>query len=84
MCKRVCGESACVDEETVAEWKAGLPDLVAGYAPRDIFNVDETALITEFCLIAHSRLNTKSATARRRVRRGSQLYYVVMLMEQKN
>ncbi|XP_071497551.1 tigger transposable element-derived protein 6-like [Diadema antillarum] len=42
---RVCGESAGVNEEIVGRWKdETLPTLIGHYAPRDIFNADETGL----------------------------------------
>jgi hypothetical protein len=40
----VCGESSSVDAETI-EWKQGqVLELLKGYPPRDIFNVDEVGL----------------------------------------
>jgi hypothetical protein len=40
----VCGESADVCEETVAEWREKLCALMDGYELKDIANCDETAL----------------------------------------
>ena len=40
----LCGESASVDQETLADWKLRLPDITRGYGPEDIFNADETGL----------------------------------------
>ena len=38
----ICGESGCVDEEVVQSWKSCLPDITAGYATCDIYNMDES------------------------------------------
>lgn len=38
------GESSSVSEQTVIEWKKKLPQITSGYAPRDIFNIDEFGL----------------------------------------
>ncbi len=38
------GESGDVDEKVVSDWKEKLPELCKGYAPCDIFNMDETIL----------------------------------------
>lgn len=38
----VSGESREVREETVESWKARLPQILAGYSPEDILNMDET------------------------------------------
>ena len=40
----VCGESASVSQTTVDEWCKKVPDLITGYDPRDIYNMDETGL----------------------------------------
>ena len=37
------GEEADVDGTVVADWREKLPDLIRGYDPKDIFNMDETA-----------------------------------------
>ena len=36
------GESGEVREETVESWKERLPQILAGYSPEDILNMDET------------------------------------------
>ena len=36
------GESGEVREETVKSWKKRLPQILAGYSPEDILNMDET------------------------------------------
>lgn len=38
------GERGDVKQATITEWKDKLPTLCAGYAPKDIFNMDETGL----------------------------------------
>lgn len=40
----VCGESGSVCQETVNDWKDRLPDILRGYDPKDVFNMDETGL----------------------------------------
>ena len=40
----VCGERGSVDNATVTSWKEKLPTILEGYAPRDIYNMDETGL----------------------------------------
>lgn len=42
--KVLSGESADVSDASVDDWKSKLPNLCAGYAPKDIFNMDETGL----------------------------------------
>lgn len=42
--KDLCGESGDVSEEVVNDWTQRIPDIVAGYDPKDIFNADETGL----------------------------------------
>lgn len=42
--KKVCGESASVDDAVCVEWKEQLSDLVGDYQPEDIYNADETGL----------------------------------------
>ena len=37
----ICGESGDVSGETVTSWKERLPEIVSGYAKRNIFNWDE-------------------------------------------
>ena len=39
-----CGESAEVPEAAVQDWAQRLPELCRDYAPKDIFNADETGL----------------------------------------
>ena len=41
----MCGEANNVDLQTVAVWKGKIEDLVAGYVPRNVYNVDETGLL---------------------------------------
>ena len=38
------GEKGCVDGIVVDDWKERLPDLISGYKPDDIYNMDETGL----------------------------------------
>ena len=40
----ICGESGCVDEEVVQSRKSHLPDITAGYATCDIYNMDESGV----------------------------------------
>ena len=37
----VCGENESVDMRTVEDWKAKLPEIIADYDEKDIFNIDE-------------------------------------------
>ena len=51
----ICGESGSVDPATVDDWKSKLPQITKGYAPGDIYNMDETGLtyrgsLTNLCL----------------------------------
>ena len=41
--RSICGESAVVDKGVEAEWKVNLPSMCEGYAPANIFNMDETS-----------------------------------------
>ena len=40
--KFISGEAGDVHEETVDSWKERLPELLQGYAPENIWNMDET------------------------------------------
>jgi hypothetical protein len=40
----VCGEGAEVPQDVVEDWSQRLPELLAGYDPKDVFNADETGL----------------------------------------
>lgn len=42
--KHICGEAKDVNNETVAEWKNKLQDMIKDYEPCDIANCDETGL----------------------------------------
>lgn len=42
--KKICGESADVNIEDVTFWKEKLLTILKDYAPRDVFNADETGL----------------------------------------
>lgn len=42
--KAVCGEANDVDNAIVEDWHKKLPQIIAGYAPENIANCDETAL----------------------------------------
>lgn len=43
--KAICGESKSVDLETVEHWKeTQLPEKIAGFDPKNVFNADETGL----------------------------------------
>lgn len=41
---KISGESACVSEESVSDWKRRLPEITKGYEQRNIFNCDESGL----------------------------------------
>ena len=41
----ITGESGDVSKRMVSDWLLKLPDLCQGYAPVDVFNMDETGLI---------------------------------------
>ncbi|XP_064647061.1 tigger transposable element-derived protein 6-like [Lineus longissimus] len=53
----ICGESESVDDNMVDEWKKKLPELVAGYDPKDIFNMDETGLF--YCALPCKTLRVR-------------------------
>lgn len=40
----MCGEARDVDQKTVDEWHAKIPEIIAGYSKENIANCDETAL----------------------------------------
>ena len=40
----ISGEKGCVDGIVVDDWKERLPELISGYKPDDIYNMDETGL----------------------------------------
>ncbi|KAL4149360.1 hypothetical protein QTP88_003322 [Uroleucon formosanum] len=42
--RKICGESASVDEGICDDWKAKLQDLLCEYDPKNVFNADETGL----------------------------------------
>ncbi|XP_044599588.1 tigger transposable element-derived protein 6-like [Cotesia glomerata] len=42
--RKICGESAEVNEEVCDEWRNKLETQSEGYDPKDIFNIDETGL----------------------------------------
>lgn len=43
--KKICGESASVNEYTVEEWSSNIAAIIEGYVPRNIFNANETTLL---------------------------------------
>lgn len=42
--KKVCGESASVEESVCPEWKEKLSKMLENYEPKDVFNADESGL----------------------------------------
>lgn len=48
--KKVCGESASVNENVCSEWINKLANFLKNYESRNIFNADETALFYK-CLV---------------------------------
>lgn len=42
--KKICGESASVDEGMCNDWQIKLQDLLCEYDPKNVFNADETGL----------------------------------------
>lgn len=42
--RKVCGESAKVDDGVCTQWKDKLAELCAGYEPDNVYNADETGL----------------------------------------
>lgn len=42
--KSVTGECKSVDLQEVEKWKSMLPELISGYQPKDIFNMDECGI----------------------------------------
>ena len=57
-----CGESRTVEPVTVNESKNKLPQLIEGYAPRDIYNMDETGLT--YCVLADKTAGGKQSKER--------------------
>ena len=54
----ISGESASsVDESVVADWKAKLPQVVADFEPKNIFNMDETGIF--YCAVPDKTLKVK-------------------------
>lgn len=43
---RICGESASVNPSVVSDWHEKLPSIVEGYAPCDVYNMDERLKVT--------------------------------------
>ncbi|XP_064422751.1 tigger transposable element-derived protein 6-like [Latimeria chalumnae] len=41
----VSGEKGCVDGDVVEDWKLNLPDIIAGYQAKDIYNMDESGCV---------------------------------------
>uniref|UniRef100_H3BCK3 HTH CENPB-type domain-containing protein n=1 Tax=Latimeria chalumnae TaxID=7897 RepID=H3BCK3_LATCH len=41
----VSGEKGCVDGDVVEDWKLKLPDIIARYQPKDIYNMDESGCV---------------------------------------
>lgn len=56
--KKLCGESASVDESVCSNWKIDLKGLLDNYEPRNIFNTDETGLF--FKCLPEKTLNFQS------------------------
>ncbi|XP_046750601.1 tigger transposable element-derived protein 6-like [Diprion similis] len=42
--RKLCGESASVNDDVCSEWKTKLKLLLKDYEPQDVFNADDTAL----------------------------------------
>lgn len=55
--KAICGEANDVDNAIVENWHQKLPQIIAGYAPENIANCDETALF--YRAIPHKSLQIK-------------------------
>ena len=49
--KTACGESAAVDSDVVDTFLKDLPNMLRDYSPNNIYNVDETGLFSDCCLI---------------------------------
>jgi len=47
--RKICGESASVDEGICDDWKVKLQDLLCEHDPKNVFNADETGLFLK-CL----------------------------------
>ena len=64
----MCGESGCVDEEVVENRKSRLPDITAGYATCDIYNMNKSGIFSRHCQIKLSEnkeLNVKEEKDRK-------------------
>lgn len=62
MFRALCGEAADVDEDLCEDWTTRLPLLLAGYADKDIFNMDETGLF--FRALPSKSMMEKSADSK--------------------
>ena len=43
--RKLCDESAVVDEEIASSWREQLESILTDYEPKDVFNADETGLV---------------------------------------
>ena len=58
----VSGKSGEVREETVEAWKERLPQILAGYSPEDILNLDETGKF--YCALPNKSLSKAAKQCR--------------------
>ena len=73
-----CGESGAVDLSTCDDWKAKIPDLVAGYEARDIYNMDESGVF--FRALPLRTLTVKKEACKG----GKQVHLLKILISRKN
>ena len=52
-CKKIVGDADIVDSYVVDAWKNKISELIDGYSPNEIYNLDETGLLFEDC---HAKL----------------------------
>ncbi|KAJ8872921.1 hypothetical protein PR048_026537 [Dryococelus australis] len=55
--KTVCGESQAVDKTAASDWLQSLQPIIDQYAPRDVFNMDETGVF--YNLVPNKTLTVK-------------------------
>ena len=58
----VSGESGDVSGTTISSWKERLPEIIAGYTPRDVWNIDETGCF--WCALPEKGFGRRVRSAR--------------------
>ena len=68
--KVISGESGDVREETVDSWKERLPEILEGWAPQNIWNMDETGQFFRAFQTEHWTKDQRIAKVEKSQRRG--------------